>query len=600
VRLPVRARSYAVLIGTSHYRSAELVDLPAVATNLADLADVLTDPALGWLDRDRCVVIEDATDVRAVYRILRTYAEATEDTLLVYFAGHGRVGPRNELFLGLTDTDPDELPVSALAYDLVRDVLADSPAANRVVVLDCCFSGRAVVDMAGDLMGQLGVTGTYVLAATPPNAVALAPLGARHTAFTGLLLALLRTGVPDAPALLSLAVIHRELLHAAVERGLPRPQQRGTGTSQHLALTRNVGRGTAAVTRPPAPRVRRRSRYPWGRAVFGAIVVAVLVAAVLMVRSVVLGWVDGMSSGSPTSSYPPPDPRQLGQPVEGEARFVAYAPDGRLVTGGDQYLRIWGTAGYLSDSIDDPGGGNSLKTAVFSADSSLLAISSWESGVYLYDLGQMDMVAGPFGDEHTEALAFNSDSTLLAIGNTDDVDIWDLRGNRQLGTVPVPDLRPQHNNRTTGLAFSPADPNVLAVESLRSTQLWNARTRAPLGEPVARRDDVLLGVEGQVSFSADGGLLAAHGALWAVDRRAPVCDPDAVHGSVEALSPDGRTAAVTNEYAGTKGETRLLDIATCSWVGEPLPYGFDVAFSPDSRTLATASLDDTTRWNVAR
>jgi hypothetical protein len=35
-------------------------------------------------------------------------------------------------------------------------------------------------------------------------------------------------------------------------------------------------------------------------------------------------------------------------------------------------------------------------------------------------------------------------------------------------------------------------------------------------------------------------------------------------------------------------------------VGEPLPHALDYAFSPDSRTLATANYVDTTLWNAAR
>lgn len=168
---------------------------------------------------------------------------------------------RNELYLSLTDTDPDELPVSALGYDDVREVLRDSRAANRVVILDCCFSGRAIDDMAGDGIGQLSIEGTYVLAATPPNAVALAPLGARHTAFTGMLLELLENGLPDARSSLSLGTIHQELLRTAI--------QRGTGTSQHLGLARNAAKvDHSAAPRPeplPVPvRVsKKKRRTPW-------------------------------------------------------------------------------------------------------------------------------------------------------------------------------------------------------------------------------------------------------------------------------------------------------------------------------------------------
>jgi hypothetical protein len=243
VRLPDPQCSYAVLIGTSTYRSSELSDLPAVHNNLDGLAEVLTDPRLGGLPADHCITLSDPTDVRTVYRILRQYATFATDTLLFYFAGHGRTNLRNELYLSLVDTDPDELGVSALPFDLIREVLGDSPATNRVLILDCCFSGRAIPDMSGSdesILGQVGIEGSYTLTATPATTVALAPTGATYTAFTGELLTLIRTGVPEGPELLTFATIYRRLLHIMTNRGLPRPGQRGTGTVDQLALTRNA------------------------------------------------------------------------------------------------------------------------------------------------------------------------------------------------------------------------------------------------------------------------------------------------------------------------------------------------------------------------
>lgn len=241
-RLPDPQRSFAVLIGTSHYRSSELADLPAVRNNLNALAHVLTHPMLGGLPAQRCVVLPDPSDVRTVYRVLRQYATASEDTLLVYFAGHGRTGPRNELYLGLANTEPHELPVSALPFDLVREVFRDSPADNRVMILDCCFAGRAIQDMSGlddAILGQLGITGTYTLTSAPANAVALALTGATYTAFTGELLHLLHTGVPGGPELLTLNEIYRRLRHTMRQNGLPLPEQRTVGVADQLALTRN-------------------------------------------------------------------------------------------------------------------------------------------------------------------------------------------------------------------------------------------------------------------------------------------------------------------------------------------------------------------------
>ena len=263
-RLPDPQRSFAVLIGTSHYSSTELPDLPAVRNNLNALARLLTHPMLGGLPTQRCVVLPDPSDARTVYRALRQYAAAAEDTLLVYFAGHGRTGPRNELYLGLATTDPDELPVSALPFELVREVFRDSPADNRVVILDCCFSGRAIQDMSGldaSILGQLGIAGTYTLTSAPANAVALAPAGAAYTAFTGELLQLIHTGVPGGPELLTLNDIYRRLRHTMRQRGFPLPEQRTVGMSDQLALTRNPAhhlppptqqRPTPDVTNPPA------------------------------------------------------------------------------------------------------------------------------------------------------------------------------------------------------------------------------------------------------------------------------------------------------------------------------------------------------------
>ena len=204
-----------------------------------------------------------------VYRALRQQAAAAEDTLLVYFADHGRTGSRNELFLCLPDTDPDELPYSAWPYDELRRVVADSRATKKVVILDCCFSGRALADQAGDeerILGQVGIEGTYLLTATAANAVALAPPGERYTAFTGTLLGLLNAGIPDGPELLTFGQIYPRLQHALTTRQLPRPRQQGSDTITHLALTRNPAytrRGetqveTQVVTElPPATTVPR-------------------------------------------------------------------------------------------------------------------------------------------------------------------------------------------------------------------------------------------------------------------------------------------------------------------------------------------------------
>jgi uncharacterized protein YjbI with pentapeptide repeats len=234
-------RSRAVLVGASTY--SHLEDLPSVRDNLTGFRDVLVSPALGGLPADNCTILAEPAEPVDIYRALLEQATAAEDTLLVYFAGHGRTGSRNELWLCLPDTDPDELPYSAWPYDELRRVVADSRATKKVVILDCCFSGRALADQAGDeetILGQVGIEGTYILTAAAANAVALALPGERYTAFTGALLDLLNKGIPGGPELLTFAQIYPRLQYSLISHQLPRPRQQGSDTIAHLALTRNV------------------------------------------------------------------------------------------------------------------------------------------------------------------------------------------------------------------------------------------------------------------------------------------------------------------------------------------------------------------------
>ena len=87
--LPDPGCSRAVLIGASTY--SHLENLQSVRNNLTGFHDVLIDPSLGGLPADKCTIVAEPPSSLAVYRALRTNAAAAEDTLLVYFAGHGRL-----------------------------------------------------------------------------------------------------------------------------------------------------------------------------------------------------------------------------------------------------------------------------------------------------------------------------------------------------------------------------------------------------------------------------------------------------------------------------------------------------------------------------
>ncbi|MFG2672873.1 tetratricopeptide repeat protein [Streptomyces sp. NPDC048445] len=246
------ARSRVVLLGSAAYEDEQLADVPQITANLRDLAAVLTDPGLGGFPAECCVTVPPRATGREIGQVLHRAADEAEDLLLFYFAGHGiPLGRSHELYLALHDTAMDAVEYSALRFDTVRGTFLGSRARNRVIILDSCFSGRAIGTTLGagqqEVLGQLDIRGTYTLASAPPNSTALVLPDEAHTAFTGRLLALLREGAPHTGPLITMQDIYRTLWSRFTAERLPLPQQRGTENADQLGLVLNR---TAATGEP--------------------------------------------------------------------------------------------------------------------------------------------------------------------------------------------------------------------------------------------------------------------------------------------------------------------------------------------------------------
>jgi diguanylate cyclase (GGDEF)-like protein/PAS domain S-box-containing protein len=219
--LPSPEASRAVFIGASAFDALD--DLPAVPGNVSKLADLFASEV--WrLPARHCRRVLNPPSTREASRAVREAAGEAVDTLLVYYSGHGLLDTKGRLHLAMPDSDPQSVYDTALPYEWIRMAVESSPAMRRIVILDCCYSARAMGPQSTSMAALAEADGTYVLAAAAETAVALAPPGETYTAFTGALVQLLTDGIAGAQEILTLDALFTGLQSILRRQKRPDPQ----------------------------------------------------------------------------------------------------------------------------------------------------------------------------------------------------------------------------------------------------------------------------------------------------------------------------------------------------------------------------------------
>ncbi|TCK25226.1 caspase family protein [Pseudonocardia endophytica] len=214
-RLPDPSASRVVLIGASEF--SHLSSLPSVSRNVAALSAAFRNLDLWGLPQQHCVTVQNPDSLTELVTPVDEAASCAEDTLIVYYSGHGLVDRETgELHLALRGSIADR-SYTAVRYDLVRQQVLRSPARRKLIILDCCYSGRALGlmgDAATALAEEAAAEGTLVIASAPENSAALAPEGENFTAFTGELLDVLDRGVNSEAEYLDVDLVYRRVFSA--------------------------------------------------------------------------------------------------------------------------------------------------------------------------------------------------------------------------------------------------------------------------------------------------------------------------------------------------------------------------------------------------
>jgi WD40 repeat protein len=341
--------------------------------------------------------------------------------------------------------------------------------------------------------------------------------------------------------------------------------------------------------------------------------------------------------------------RSLLHTLKGDIRIisVAFSPDGmRLASAGsDRNVRLWDTT-TGREVLSLPGHSDQVGRVLFSPDGQRLATASADGTVRVWDASPFDengdpriMTLGGPDDGEFFGVAFSPDSRWLASASADkSIKLWDARTGRQIHAMHG------HTEAANCVAFRPKGGKQLLSGSMdRTVRLWDAETGK--GLPLPGRDRFKLMVI-SVAFSPDGHTFATGShqtlQLWDVEtgRELFARPADAEFVAGVAFSPDGKyvasvghsgTAKVWDARSGdavcsfqghqtsvyclafhpkenyvASGDTdfkvRLWDPATgqekCPPLCKHTDYVESVAFSPNGRYLATASLSEVIVWEV--
>ncbi|MBZ0113149.1 MAG: protein kinase [Thermoanaerobaculia bacterium] len=184
-------RYYALVIGNNDYRS-----LPRLRTAVADAG------AVGEVLAERygfeVTTLYDGTR-RQIYEYLEEVAAKVgpEDSLLLYYAGHGALYTDRSLYWQPVDADPDST-VNWLSTEDVSDLLREVTARNVLVIADSCYAGALAgeqrprppptVDRLTFVRKQLEKTSRLALTSGGFSPVVDAGAGGTHSVFAKALL----------------------------------------------------------------------------------------------------------------------------------------------------------------------------------------------------------------------------------------------------------------------------------------------------------------------------------------------------------------------------------------------------------------------------
>jgi WD40 repeat protein len=278
---------------------------------------------------------------------------------------------------------------------------------------------------------------------------------------------------------------------------------------------------------------------------------------------------------------------------------VAFSPDRKtLAFGGDGgTVVLWDVEAWRRISTLT-GHTDLVSSVTFSPNGDELAAGGYDKKILFWDVASSKLKRSFEDSSEVLCIAFSPDGTKLAAGNTGfNITLWDV-AKRKVAKAKESPLKPLktltgHDNSVSGVAFSPDGATLVSASPDKTLRRWDVATGEQIGQPMTGSNEQVYAV----ALTKDGETLASGGdggviVLWNTTNQTLAADHLPREQSVSSLafSPvDGKTLA-----AGCVGGDITVLGANLN------PYETfhahqnkvtSVAFSPDGKTLASASTD---------
>lgn len=284
----------------------------------------------------------------------------------------------------------------------------------------------------------------------------------------------------------------------------------------------------------------------------------------------------------------------------------AFSPNGQRLAsaGNDGTLKVWDTVtGRLIKSLQvltPAGDGYGVTYVAYSPDGKLLAVTTGNGQVILYDANNLSQVNSlQVGNDVLWGLAFSPDSTRLVTGGAGGVAvIWNITNN-----ISQP-LTGGHTGDIQAVAFNRDGTRIATAGADSLAIVWDANSRRPIFRLAGHT-----GYVNSVAFSPDGKRLAASGG----EDRSIILWDISVPATPQVLTITGHRDWIY-AIAFTKDGSNIVSVSADRTVrfwdttyGRPslMLVGhkdqiYGLSLSPDGKRIATSSKDKTVRiWNIS-